>query len=156
MPKPTVKSRAQYFLESQPGSRFSWTAKSETREHSQEEQPHALTLKGNSLKEAFTPTRETHGAPVRIPYAAGARRDGSRSVTERYICGTRRNREHWLVNIYRSMTQCREMKLKMRADPCFSKHRTLAENAHAFVAGPAGGPAPRWCKTKCPYKQIKP
>ena len=38
--KPVVKSRAQQFLESQPGSRFSRTAKSETGERSREERVH--------------------------------------------------------------------------------------------------------------------
>ena len=30
------------------------------------------------------------------------------SLMERFFCGTRRNRECWLVSIYRSMTQCCE------------------------------------------------
>ena len=35
-----------------------------------------------------------------------------RSLMERFFCGTRRNRERWLVGIYRSKIQCREMGLQ--------------------------------------------
>ena len=34
-----------------------------------------------------------------------------RSLTERFFCGNHRNRERWLVIIYRSMTQCCQMGL---------------------------------------------
>ena len=35
-----------------------------------------------------------------------------RLLMERFFCGTRRNRERWLVGIYRSKIQCREMGLQ--------------------------------------------
>ena len=124
-----------------------------------------------SLKGHLHQRGKTRGAPARIPPVGSAvdrfveivwcclhrrgpaappqqARGGhpQRLLTERFFCGTRRNRERWLVSIYRSMTQCREIghpqMVKLRADPRQCKHWTRAENAPA----PAGGPAPRWCK----------
>ena len=94
----------------------------------------ASHISPNHPQEAFTPTRETRGAPTWIPSTGSAvdrfveivwcclHRRGSavtpqlahhgcpqRSPMERFFCGTLRNRERWLVGIYRSMTQCCEM-----------------------------------------------
>ena len=45
------------------------------------------------------------------PFRLRGRRP-QRSLMERFFCGTRRNRERWLVGIYRSKIQCREMGLQ--------------------------------------------
>ena len=73
---------------------------------------------------------KTRGAPTRIPLADSvvdrfveiawcclhchepAASPQLRSLMEQFFCGTRRNRERWLVSIYRSKTQSREMGLR--------------------------------------------
>ena len=59
-------------------------------------------------------------------------RDPQRSLTERFFCRTRKNRERWLVSIYRSMTQCRKMwlrQLKLSTDPHQCKHSIRVEKS---------------------------
>ena len=106
---------------------------------------------------------KTRGAPARIPPAGSAvdrfveivwcclHRLGSaeppqqarcgcpqRLLTKRFFCGTRRNREHWLVSIYRSKAQChsetvRGPALVKRLNP--RKKRSLNPRADPLRAG---------------------
>ena len=70
-----------------------------------------------------------------------------RSLAEWFFCGTHRNRERWLVSIYRSKTQCCKMRLRQSetARACVNTwpaQKTLTEPAadplRAGVNAPSG------------------
>ena len=69
-----------------------------------------------------------------------------RLLMERFFCGTRRNRECWLVGIYRSKIQCREMELQVKWNCVRTRASVNTRPARKTLPASAGGPAPRWCK----------
>ena len=86
--------------------------------------------------------RHGSAAPPQQAHTRGLQR----SLMEQFFSGTHRNREHWLVSIYRSMSHCKEMgppqMVRLHVDPHQCKHSTHTENALA----PAGGLALCWFK----------
>ena len=77
-----------------------------------------------------------------------------RLLMERFFCGTRRNRERWLVGIYRSRIQCREMELQEKWNCARTRASVNTQPARKTLPAPAGGPAPRWCKCALNHDSI--